>query len=120
MTGMTTTTKARAAQVEASKKAAALAEANKSKQAKAWLGKLPGDRDSGDDEPPLRLLTRTEVLELLHVSNASLWGWIQRGLFPPGIALAPGARGRIVWIAGEVEEWVRSRPRRMPKSSKAA
>jgi predicted DNA-binding transcriptional regulator AlpA len=94
---MTTTTKAPAAQVELVNKAAATAAAN----------------------PPIRLISRAEVLDIVGVSYASLWGWIKDGSFPPGRALSPGTKkGRICWIESEVQAWMLSLPVRLPKGSK--
>ena len=66
------------------------------------------------------LIRVRDAARRLGVSYATLWNWIKAGEFPPGRALSPAKRGRICWVAAEVQEWIASRPVRMPKGSKAA
>jgi predicted DNA-binding transcriptional regulator AlpA len=72
------------------------------------------------DQPnQIKLLSGAEVLDIVGVSYASLWGWIKEGTFPPGRALSPGTKkGRICWIESEVQTWMLSLPVRLPKGSK--
>src|SRR5262249_8832045 len=91
------------AQVEFAKKAALLAAENAAKK---------------QHDIPVRVLSRTQMLELVGVSYASVWTWIKAGTFPPGRALSSGTNGRIVWLEHEVNQWMLSRPARAPKGSK--
>lgn len=68
---------------------------------------------------PIRLLSKSEMLALVGVSYSSIWNWIVGGTFPPGRALSEGKRGRIMWVELEVQDWIASRPVRLPKHSKA-
>ena len=55
-----------------------------------------------------KILRRAEVLEIVGVSNPTLWRWIRDGNFPSQIIMSPG---RVGWIASEVQAWIESRPR---------
>lgn len=68
--------------------------------------------------PSIKLLSKTEMLSRVGVSYSSVWNWIVAGTFPPGRALSTGKRGRIMWIEAEVQDWIASRPVRLPKSAK--
>lgn len=68
--------------------------------------------------PPIKLLSKGEMLALVGVSYSSIWNWIVEGTFPPGRALSEGKRGRIMWVESEVQDWITSRPTRLPKGSK--
>jgi predicted DNA-binding transcriptional regulator AlpA len=63
----------------------------------------------------MRLLSRTEVLEIIGVTYPALWGWIRDGKFPPGRALGFGRKGHVAWVEKEVMDWIASRPLRIPK-----
>ena len=58
------------------------------------------------------------MLARVGVSYSSVWSWISGGTFPPGRALSTGKRGRIMWVESEINDWIASRPVRMPKNSK--
>jgi predicted DNA-binding transcriptional regulator AlpA len=68
---------------------------------------------------PIKLLSKKDVLELIGVSNVTLWSMIRRGDFPPARQLGPdGAQhSKIGWIDCEVYEVLANLPRRMPKGS---
>ena len=68
---------------------------------------------------PIKLLSKSQMLELVGVSYSSIWNWIVDGTFPPGRALSEGKRGRIMWVESEVQDWIASRPVRLPKHGKA-
>ena len=55
-----------------------------------------------------RVLKINEVLEILKVSEPSLYRWIKSGLFPNQIQLGPNSVG---WLESEVYEWLSTRPR---------
>jgi predicted DNA-binding transcriptional regulator AlpA len=69
---------------------------------------------------PVKILTKQEVLDLLHVSDVTLWTWIRDGNFPPSRVFGPGQgrRSTVGWIATEVYAWIANAPRRIPKGSK--
>jgi predicted DNA-binding transcriptional regulator AlpA len=68
---------------------------------------------------PIRLLSRTEVAELLGVSYVCIWQWMRAGKFPLGRSIGGyGPHGRVFWIASEIEDWIQSRPKRIPKGFK--
>ena len=69
-------------------------------------------------EKPIRLLTKGEVLELIGVTYPCLWTWIKNGKFPAGRSIGNGKKGHVAWIESEVNDWILSRPRRLPKGSK--
>jgi predicted DNA-binding transcriptional regulator AlpA len=69
-------------------------------------------------EPVSRLLTRLEVLALLNVTYPTLWGWVRDGHFPPPRELGWGKKGRIGWVQSEVQAWIASLPKRLPKGTK--
>jgi predicted DNA-binding transcriptional regulator AlpA len=65
--------------------------------------------------PAIKFLTRGEVLAMVGVSYVTLWTWIRDGKFPPARELVGNAkRNRIVWVEGEVHDWMQSRPQRLP------
>ena len=55
------------------------------------------------------LMTLEEVMEELKVSRSSVYRYIWQERFPRPISLSRGSANR--WLRGEVEEWVRNRPR---------
>jgi predicted DNA-binding transcriptional regulator AlpA len=59
------------------------------------------------DEP--KLLLKKEVLAITRVTFVTIWTWVQQGKFPAPVEVG----GRSMWIASEVYEWVRNRPRRV-------
>ena len=67
---------------------------------------------------PIKLLNRDQVLDLIGVSYASLWGWIRDGKFPAGRSIGFGKKGHVAWIESEVMDCIKSRPVRLPKGSK--
>ena len=56
----------------------------------------------------IRLLTIREMLDELKISRASLYRFKRTPDFPKAIKLGGSNR----WVASEVEEWLRQRPRR--------
>jgi predicted DNA-binding transcriptional regulator AlpA len=69
---------------------------------------------------PVKILTKKEVLALLHISDVTLWNWIKAGDFPPPRVFGPhrGRRSTIGWLDIEVYAWIANAPRRLPKGSK--
>ena len=59
-------------------------------------------------EAALKLLKVGEVAEFVGISKAQIWALSAAGDFPSPIKLSPRATR---WRAGEVAEWIESRPR---------
>jgi len=58
------------------------------------------------DESEERLLNKAEVITITGRSFPTLWDWMRRGKFPR----ARDANGHPVWLASEVNEWVKALP----------
>ena len=70
------------------------------------------DADEEPPDKPLFFLSKRQVLARIPITGPTLWHWSRTGKFP-----APRFIGsRTVWIADEVDEWMRSRPRRNYKT----
>jgi prophage regulatory protein len=68
---------------------------------------------------PARFIFRAEVLNRVGVSYTALWFWIRDGRFPAPRELGGGhQRAKLAWLESEVDEWMESRPKRLPKGSK--
>jgi len=50
-------------------------------------------------------LRRPAVLSLIGVSKATLYRWIEAGMFPQSIALTP-TRSTVAWSAAAVHAWI--------------
>jgi predicted DNA-binding transcriptional regulator AlpA len=69
----------------------------------------------------VRLLNRAEVEDLVGVTYMSIWNWMRDGKFPLGRSIGgTGPKAHVAWLADEVEDWIRSRPRRIPKGFKGS
>jgi predicted DNA-binding transcriptional regulator AlpA len=72
-----------------------------------------------DDGAPadIRLIFKPELLELLHVSYSSIFGWMRAGKFPLPRVIGPGTgrTSRVAWYASEIQAWLASRPQRVMK-----
>jgi predicted DNA-binding transcriptional regulator AlpA len=62
--------------------------------------------------PPVRLLSRKEVLERVGLTYPTLWAWMQKGDFPRARDLG----GKIAWIESEIEKWINELPIRQFKA----
>jgi prophage regulatory protein len=58
------------------------------------------------------LLSKAQVLKKIPVTAPTLWAWCRAGKFPRPRALGPN---RTVWLASEVDEWIRAQPFRAYK-----
>lgn len=54
----------------------------------------------------LQLISRQQLLELLTISESTLWRWQQTKSFPRQICLGPK---RVAWRLVEVERWIESK-----------
>ena len=55
---------------------------------------------------PLRLMRMGEVIEMVGVSRATIYRWMDAGDFPRSIALGGNS---IAWSEKSVQEWMESR-----------
>jgi prophage regulatory protein len=55
-----------------------------------------------------RLYRRKQILELLGISNATLYQWIRAGRFPAGIPIGPNTRA---WAGDEIDATLQQRAR---------
>jgi prophage regulatory protein len=58
------------------------------------------------NRPPLRFLSKPDVLERVGVSYVSIWTWMRAGKFPRSVQIG----GKVAWYQHEVEDWIASRP----------
>jgi predicted DNA-binding transcriptional regulator AlpA len=77
------------------------------------------ERKDADEEPPAKpplvFLSKQQVLARIPITGPTLWNWSRTGKFP-----APRYIGsRTVWVAAEVDEWMRTRPKRTYKTGGA-
>jgi predicted DNA-binding transcriptional regulator AlpA len=88
---------------------------------KAWLKQAALHTPLPTATPPAvelrgpRLLDKAEVCNIVGVTFATLWTWMQNGTFPRSRI----AGGKSVWVSTEVEAWMRNLPIRRLKSDKA-
>jgi len=55
---------------------------------------------------PNRILRKPEVLNMVGVSDATLWRWEKAGRFPKRLELGGNSKG---WLESEVRGWIASR-----------
>ena len=90
---------------------AALQAANR--QAKALHAAAQTPPPATTAAPPLRLLTKAQVLARVPVSYPTLWAWQRQGKFPRAKIIG----SRSVWVEAEVEAWIAARPLRPLKGT---
>jgi predicted DNA-binding transcriptional regulator AlpA len=54
----------------------------------------------------LRLVSKSEVLELVPFSYQTLWAWMREGKFPRSREVG----GKVCWMEHEIQDWLTSRP----------
>ena len=54
-------------------------------------------------DTPIKLISKDEMLAMVGVSYAAIWGWIKEGKFPPGRSIGFGKRGHVAWVKSEVQ-----------------
>jgi predicted DNA-binding transcriptional regulator AlpA len=60
-----------------------------------------------------RLLSKSEVLEIVGVSYATLWGWMRAD--PPKFPRSREVGGKSMWFSSEVDDWLDALPKRRLK-----
>jgi predicted DNA-binding transcriptional regulator AlpA len=77
--------------------------------------KAPKRRSRHEPAAPGQLLLfKPQVTALLGVGYTTLWDWMRQGRFPRAVELGPpgGRSTMIAWYSHEIDDWIRSRPRR--------
>jgi prophage regulatory protein len=70
------------------------------------------NNDAAAEQPALVFLTKAEVLRKVPITAPTLWAWVRQGKFPRPRAISPN---KTVWLASEVDAWMRQRPLRTYK-----
>ena len=70
------------------------------------------NNDAAAEQPTLVFLSKQQVLRKIPITAPTLWAWVRAGKFPRPRAISPN---KTVWIAAEIDEWMRARPRRKYK-----
>jgi predicted DNA-binding transcriptional regulator AlpA len=125
----TTKTKRPAAQVEPSKKAAAMkAAADDKRPQPIWLQRpvpvpesetLPApERLSAahQSQGPPRLLDKAQVCAIANVTYPTIWAWMRAGTFPRSRVVG----GKSMWLSTEVDAWMATLPIRPLKGDTEA
>jgi|SRR5580692_12461881 prophage regulatory protein len=73
------------------------------------------DDDVETIRPPLRLLSKKQVLDRVGVSFPTIWRWMLAGTFPRARAIGDL---KSVWLESEVEAWINALPTRHLKDDK--
>jgi predicted DNA-binding transcriptional regulator AlpA len=60
----------------------------------------------GARAPPVRLLSKPEVLRLTGVTFPTIWKWMRQGVFPRARIVGEGPSSKSVWRSDEVEQWL--------------
>ena len=86
--------------------------ARRSTKARSQAERKPSqERKDAEEEPPdkpLIFLSKQQVLARIPITGPTLWHWSRTGKFPKPRFIG----SRTVWIADEVDEWMRTRPMR--------
>jgi prophage regulatory protein len=69
----------------------------------------PLDEPEQKAKDELVFLSKAQVLAKIPVTGPTLWNWIRAGKFPKPRDISPN---KTVWLATEVDEWIKSRPLR--------
>jgi predicted DNA-binding transcriptional regulator AlpA len=98
--------------------AAAAAKKKNGTALKAHAGDADVDLASVQDRLAHRvgLLDKHELRAITGVSFVSLWDWMRKGKFPPGITVV----GKTKWRASEIADWLANLPLARLKPSDAA
>lgn len=69
----------------------------------------------------MKLLRKSEVLDMLGVSYPTIWRWVRDGKFPAPreIGATDGKDGTVRWVQSEVEAWIKGLPQRAYSQAKA-
>ena len=80
---------------------AATAAANKARQTP-----LPAAITIDADGDGIRLLAKAEVVDRVGADYSTIYRWMKNGTFPRSRSMA----GKTVWVAAEVDAWIRTLP----------
>jgi prophage regulatory protein len=72
-----------------------------------------------DDEKHLPMLMRIkDVCDLLKISRATVYRWVEEGKFPEPVVLGQedGKRSAIRWYTHDVTDWLVGRPKGIQKN----
>ena len=70
------------------------------------------NNEAAAEQPTLVFLSKAQVLQKIPVTAPTLWSWVRAGKFPRPQAISPN---KTVWVAAEVDEWMKVRPYRQYK-----
>ena len=73
---------------------------------------IQANNDAAAEQPALVFLSKAEVLRKVPITAPTLWAWVRQGKFPRPRAISPN---KTVWLASEVDAWMRQRPLRTYK-----
>jgi prophage regulatory protein len=66
-------------------------------------------RTPSNEPPELVFLSKAQVLKRIPVTAPTLWSWVRAGQFPKPRVLS---QNKVVWLASEIDAWMRARPLR--------
>lgn len=67
---------------------------------------------SPDDKPQLMKLQ--EVCKMLQISRASIYRWVEEGIFPQPVILGTGGNGKrsaVRWYESDILAWLKAKPK---------
>jgi predicted DNA-binding transcriptional regulator AlpA len=67
--------------------------------------------DSARPPPGVRLLDRTEILQITGMTFPTIWEWMRAGKFPRS-RVTGGSKSKSVWLSTEIEDWIAGLPLR--------
>jgi predicted DNA-binding transcriptional regulator AlpA len=82
--------------------------------ADAWV---PPSDNVEQIRPPLRLLSKKQLLDRIDVSFPTIWRWMRAGTFPRARTIGDL---KSVWLESEIEAWMAALPVRRLKDDGAA
>jgi predicted DNA-binding transcriptional regulator AlpA len=80
--------------------------ARKAAKLKAKRRKSAGSAtDSARPPPGVRLLDRTEILQITGKAFPTIWEWMRAGKFPRS-RMTGGSKSKSVWLSNEIDAWI--------------
>jgi predicted DNA-binding transcriptional regulator AlpA len=64
------------------------------------------DKAAAPSAPPVRLISKSEVLSMVGVSFPTVWSWMRAGTFPRSRVVG----GKSKWRSDEIENWLAGLP----------